>query len=289
MSYLFHVAVLFGIYGMLALSANLLVGFGGLLTMAQAAFYGIGAYSYALLSVKLGLPLMITLPSAIAICALSGWLFGRLVLRFRNEAFVLATMGFQMIVYAVVYNWTGLTAGAYGISGIPRPSFFGVAVESDFAFLLFTAVLFALVVGFMHLVSKSPFALALKALRDDEVAAQALGFSPKSQYTRAMVYSAATAAVPGVCYASYVTYVDPTSFTLSESIFIVCILLVGGSGNLKGPMTGAAFMIVLPEVLRFVGLPVAVAANMREIIYGILLIVLIYKSPRGLAGAYAIK
>ncbi len=289
MNYLFHIGVMLGIYGMLALSANLLIGFGGLLTMAQAAFYGLGAYAYALLSLKLGLPFFVTLPAAILLCALVGWLFGHAALRFRNEAFVLATIGFQMIVYVTLYNWTDLTRGPYGISGIPRPSFFGLGIESVPAYFLFTLVLFAAVLGFMHLVCTSPFALSLKALRDDEAAAQTLGICPKGQYIRAMVFSAAVAAVPGVCFASYITYIDPTSFTLAESIFIACILLVGGSGNIKGPMAGVAFMIILPEVLRFVGLPDAVAANLREIIYGVMLVVIVYTKPKGLAGAYAIK
>lgn len=289
MNYLFHIGVMLGIYGMLALSANLLIGFGGLLTMAQAAFYGLGAYAYALLSLKLGLPFFVTLPAAILLCALVGWLFGHAALRFRNEAFVLATIGFQMIVYVTLYNWTDLTRGPYGISGIPRPLFFGLGIESVPAYFLFTLVLFAAVLGFMHLVCTSPFALSLKALRDDEAAAQTLGICPKGQYIRAMVFSAAVAAVPGVCFASYITYIDPTSFTLSESIFIACILLVGGSGNIKGPMAGVAFMIILPEVLRFVGLPDAVAANLREIIYGVMLVVIVYTKPKGLAGAYAIK
>lgn len=289
MNYLLHIGVMLGIYGMLALAANLLIGFGGLLTMAQAAFYGLGAYTYALLSLKLGLPFYVTLPAAIALCAIVGWLFGHAALRFRNEAFVLATIGFQMIVYVTLYNWTSLTNGPYGISGIPRPSFFGFGIESVPAYFVFTLILFGLVFVFMQLICRSPFALSLKALRDDEAAAQTLGIYPKGQYIRAMVFSAAAAAVPGVCFASYITYIDPTSFTLTESIFIACILLVGGSGNLKGPMAGVAFMIILPELLRFVGLPDAVAANLREIIYGLLLIFLIYMKPKGLAGSYAIK
>jgi len=289
MNYLLHILVMIGIYGMLALSANLLIGFGGLLMMAQAAFYGLGAYAYALLALKLGLPFYVTLPAAVALAALVGWLFGLVSLRFRNEAFVLASIGFQMIVYVVLYNWTDLTRGPYGISGIPRPSLFGISIESVPAFFVFTLVLFALVLGFIHLVAKSPFALALKALRDNEAAAQTLGICPRQQYIRAMVFSAAVAAVPGVCFASYITYIDPTSFTLTESIFIACILLVGGSGNLIGPMAGVVFMIVFPELLRFVGFPDTVAANLREILYGVLLVVLMYMKPKGMAGAYAIK
>ncbi len=181
MNYLLHVGVMLCIYGMLALSANLLIGFGGLLTMAQAAFYGLGAYAYALLSLRLGLPFFATLPAAVLLCALAGWLFGLAALRFRNEAFVLATIGFQMIVYVTLYNWTGLTRGPYGISGIPRPSFFGFSVESVPVWFAFSLVLFAAVLGFMKLVCSSPFALALKALRDDEAAAQTLGICAKGQ------------------------------------------------------------------------------------------------------------
>ena len=289
MNYLLHIAIMMGIYGMLALSANLLIGFGGLLTMTQAAFYGLGAYAYALLSMKLGLPFGVTLPAALLFCAIVGWLFGQAALKFRNEAFVLATIGFQMIVYVVLYNWTDLTRGPYGISGIPRPSFFGLEIESVAAFFVFTLILFLIVFGVMYLVGKSPFALSLKALRDDETAAQTLGICPRNQYIRALVISAAISAIPGVCFAGYITYIDPTSFTLTESIFIACILLVGGSGNVIGPMSGVAFMILLPEILRFVGLPDAIAANLREIIYGVLLIVLVYIKPKGLAGAYAIR
>lgn len=289
MNYLLHIAIMMGIYGMLALSANILIGFGGLLTMAQAAFYGLGAYAYALLSMKLGLSFFVTLPAAVLFCALVGWLFGQAALKFRNEAFVLATIGFQMIVYVVLYNWTDLTRGPYGISGIPRPLFFGLEIESVAAFFVFTLILFLIVFGVMYLVGKSPFALSLKALRDDETAAQTLGICPRNQYIRALVISAAISAIPGVCFAGYITYIDPTSFTLTESIFIACILLVGGSGNVIGPMSGVAFMILLPEILRFVGLPDAIAANLREIIYGVLLIVLVYIKPKGLAGAYAIR
>ena len=289
MNYLLHICVMLAIYGMLASSANLLIGYSGLLTMAQAAFYGLGAYVYALLSLHFGWPLWATLPCAVAAGALIGWLFGLAALRFRNETFVLATIGFQMIVYVILYNWTDLTRGPYGISGIPRPAVFGCAVETVPQFFLFGAVMFLIVLGVSALIARSTFALSLKALRDNEAAAQTLGISPRRQYIRAMIVSSALAAVPGVCFAGYVTYIDPTSFTLQESIFIASILLVGGSGNLRGPLCGAAFMLVLPEVMRFVGMPDAIAANMREIIYGLLLILLMYYRPQGLAGEYAVK
>jgi branched-chain amino acid transport system permease protein len=242
-----------------------------------------------LLGIHFGLPLTVTLPCAVVFCGVVGWLFGLAVLRFRNETFVLATLGFQMIAFVILYNWIDVTRGPYGIPGIPRPSLFGFTVESVPQFFVFTMALFLLVAGFMALVYRSSFALSLKALRDDEQAAQTLGISPQRQYVQALIVSSAVAAIPGCCFAGYVTYIDPTSFTLQESIFIAAILLVGGSGNLKGPMCGVLLMILLPEALRFVGMPDAVAANMREIIYGTLLIVLMYLKPKGLAGDYAIK
>ena len=289
MNYILHIGVMLAIYGMLACSANLLIGFSGLLTMAQAAFYGLGAYVYALLSLHFGWPFWATLPCAVASGALAGWLFGLAALRFRNETFVLATIGFQMIAYVILYNWTGLTRGPYGISGIPRPCLFGITIETTWQFFFFCVTIFLFVLGLVALISRSTFALSLKALRDNEAAAQTLGISPRGQYVRAMVVSSALAAIPGVCFAGYVTYIDPTSFTLTESIFIASILLVGGSGNIRGPLYGVLFMLILPEVLRFVGMPNAIAANMREIIYGILLIVLMYMRPSGFAGEYAIK
>ena len=289
MNYLLHICVMLAIYGMLASSANLLIGYSGLLTMAHAAFYGLGAYVYALLSLHFGWPLWATLPCAVVFGALVGWLFGLAALRFRNETFVLATIGFQMIVYVILYNWTDLTRGPYGISGIPRPRVFGYTIETVPQFFLFGATMFLILLGISTLIFRSSFALSLKALRDNEAAAQTLGISPRRQYIRAMIVSSALAAVPGVCFASYVTYIDPTSFTLQESIFIASILLVGGSGNLRGPLCGALFMLVLPEVMRFVGMPDAIAANMREIIYGLLLILLMYFRPQGLAGEYAVK
>ena len=289
MNYFLHIGVMLAIYGMLACSANLLIGFSGLLTMTHAAFYGLGAYVYALLSLHFGWPFWITLPCAIAAGALVGWLFGMAALRFRNETFVLATIGFQMIAYVILYNWTGLTRGPYGISGIPRPSLFGFTVETTWQFFIFCMLLFLIVLAIVILVSRSTFALSLKALRDNEAAAQTLGISPRRQYIRAMVIGSAFAAIPGVCFAGYVTYIDPTSFTLTESIFIASILLVGGSGNIRGPLCGVLFMLILPEVLRFVGMPDSIAANVREIIYGVLLVVLMYMRPRGLAGEYAVK
>ena len=139
------------------------------------------------------------------------------------------------------------------------------------------------------LFGRTRFALALKALRDDEPAAATLGIAPRRVFTVAMVLSAAMAALPGALFAAYVSYVDPTGFSIGESVLVLAMLVVGGSGNLRGPVVGAAILVLLPEALRFAGLPAEVAGPVREMTYGILLVVLMYLKPRGLAGEYAIR
>jgi len=129
----------------------------------------------------------------------------------------------------------------------------------------------------------------LKALRDNEAAAESLGIHGRSMFLQAFVISAAVAAVPGALYASYVTYIDPTSFTLKESIFLTAILLLGGAGNRLGPLVGTLIMVLLPEALRFLGLPDVIAHNMREVIYGLLLVFLMYFRPKGIAGEFGVS
>jgi len=289
MTYLFHLLIMIGIYTMLAYSLNLIIGFGGLLALSHGAFYGIGAYAFTLISMKTGMAFLPALLSALILTGMIAFLISIPALRFRGDLYVLVTLGFQMIIFTVLYNWTSLTNGSWGISGIPRPLIWGLRIDSPEKFLVLVAALNVLVVGFLFILYHSPYGLSLKGLRDDEPAAQSLGIRPFAQYSIAMTIGGAIAAVSGACFASYVTYIDPTSFTLQESIFQACILLIGGSGNRIGPFLGVIFMVLLPELLRFVGLPDAVAANTRQIIYGLMLISLMYWRPQGLAGEFRVR
>ncbi len=289
MTYLLHLGVMLGLYAMLALSANMSIGYGGLLTLATAAFYGMGAYLYAWLTATAGWPFLAALPSTLAGVAISGFLFAQVALRFRSEAFTVATMAVQTIAFGVFCNWTDVTGGAYGFPDIPRPSIFGLAFDSQGAFCALTLAFAAAVALLAWLFGRTRFALALKALRDDEPAAATLGIAPRRVFTVAMVLSAAMAALPGALFAAYVSYVDPTGFSIGESVLVLAMLVVGGSGNLRGPVVGAAILVLLPEALRFAGLPAEVAGPVREMTYGILLVVLMYLKPRGLAGEYAIR
>jgi branched-chain amino acid transport system permease protein len=274
------------IYGILALSLNLLIGYAGLFSISHAAFYGIGAYASTLLMIKAGFNFFPALIGGIFVSSLFAFLIAYPSLRLRGDYFILATLGFQLIVYSILYNWIGLTRGPYGIPGIPRASLFGFEFDSIPLFLLLSSVIFLLVLFFVKKLYFSPFGRALKAIREDEIAASAMGKNLPLLKIWAFTVAGGVAAISGSLYATYVTYIDPTSFTLDESIFLIAVVLVGGSGNMKGPLVGALFMILLPEALRFLGLPDTIAPNVRQMIYGILLIILMRYRPQGIAGEY---
>ena len=286
MNYLLHIFIMLCIYGILALSLNLLIGYSGLLSLAHAAFYGIGAYASTLLIMKLGINFFPALILGILISGSLALLIAYPSLRLKGDYFVLASLGFQLIIFSILYNWIGLTRGPYGIPGIPRPGIFGFEFNSLISYFVLSAVVFSLVFLLIRHLCQSPFGRALKSLREDEVAAGVMGKDIPSLKIWAFIIAGGLAAISGALYAGYVTYIDPTSFTLDESIFIIAIVLVGGSGNLKGPLAGVLFMIILPEILRFVGLPDTIAPNVRQMIYGLLLILLMRYRPQGLAGEY---
>jgi branched-chain amino acid transport system permease protein len=277
------------IYLILAYGFNLVVGFGGLLSLCQAVFYGIGAYASTLLMMKTGMSFIPAILISMVITGLFALLVGIPALRFRGDSFVIVTLGFQMIVFTILYNWVDFTRGPYGIPGIPRPVIAGHEITTLPEYLLLVSVCLLALIAVLFVIYKSPFGMAVKALRDDEMAAEGLGKSPVHIFLYAFVISGMTASVAGGLYATYVTYIDPTSFTLDESIFILSVLLVGGTGNRLGPFVGVVFMILLPEALRFLGLPDTVAPNVRQMIYGLTLILLMFLRPQGIAGEYKIK
>lgn len=289
MSYLLHILIMIGIYIPLALSLNLIVGYGGLLSMCHAAFYGIGAYTTTLLMVNLHVPFYVSLIAGIVLSSVLSLLIAYPSLRLKGDYFVLASLGFQIIVFSVLYNWVSLTRGPYGIPGIPRPTFFGLSLGSIWAFLLFTMIFVAISLLIFYKLYRSQYGLILKCIRDDEMAAIAMGKDTTFYKIWAFVIGSAFAAISGALYAVYVSFIDPTSFTLDESIFILTLVMVGGAGNLRGPLSGVVFLIILPEALRFLGLPDTIAPNVRQMIYGALIIFLMRKRPQGIWGEYKWK
>jgi len=290
MNYLFHILIMINIYIILTVSTNLMVGVTNLLSMGQAAFYGLGAYFTVLALMVFHLPLIPTLLFAMLATALVSLLLAWPSLRLRGDYFVLASLGFQLITFTILYNWVSVTRGPFGIPGIPAPELLGLwPIRGILPYLVFSLILAGIVILVFRNLLNSPFGRVLKSIREDEIAVHSLGRDVTAYKIWVFVISSAFIALAGTLFATYITYIDPTSFNLDEAIFILAAVLIGGTGNTRGPIAGAVFVVLLPELLRFVGLPDAVAANLRQIIYGLSLILLMRWRPQGIAGNYQVS
>jgi len=289
MEYILHILIMIGIYSILSVSLNLIAGYTGLLSIAHAAFYGVGAYVAGLMAINLHSPFLVNMFCAIIISGLLGALVGIPSLRIRDDYFVIATLAFQFITSSVLNNWISLTRGPLGLPGIPQPTIFGLNISSHLNYLMLVSILCVLTLWLTYRIIRSPFGRVLKAIREDEVFAQTAGKNIAEYKVLVFMIGAGMAAVAGVMYAYYISFIDPTSFTVMESIFIISIVIIGGAGSMWGPVVGAIVLVLLPELLRFLGLPSSVAANVRQIIYGGLLVAFMIWRPQGLLGKYAFR
>ncbi|MCC6290568.1 branched-chain amino acid ABC transporter permease [Candidatus Nomurabacteria bacterium] len=286
MPYLIHLAILIGIYGILGLSLNLVVGYTGLLSVTQAAFYGLGAYATAVLLTTTGLNFFVATFLGVLLTSILALLIGFVLSRFRGDYYALGSFGFNIIIYSIFLNWQSVTRGPLGIPGISRPTIFGLNFSDNLPFLILTVIIAILVYLLCRFIVNSSFGRVLKAIREDEQALQVFGYRTAHYKLTIFVISAGLAAVAGSLFASYITFVDPSSFVLFESIFILAIIILGGLANLRGSLLGAFCLILLPELLRFVGFPSDVAAQMRQVVYGLILVILMLYRPQGLMGEY---
>ncbi len=298
MSYAFHLVIYLSIYAIVAMSLNIIVGYCGLLTMAHAAYFGIGCYTYSLATMKLGcdfftatlLAFLVSFIFSLAI-ALPAW-------RLRGDSFVLVSLAVQQMLLSLFLNWTtagaepgtwtNLTNGPFGLSSIAKPVIFGHELSDIQSIAILAAAVGLIVMLLIKLLLSSPWARLLKGMRDDELALRGLGKNVRLAKLQAIAISCGVAGVAGAIYASYVNYIDPTVASLDESMLVLCMVLVGGVGNFRGPLVGALVLIAIPEILRFLTVPDAIAANLRLIIYACLLLVITHWRPQGLAGAYRI-
>ena len=286
MEYLIHLGILVSIYAILGLSLNLIVGFTGLLSITQAAFYGMGAYTTAILLTSAGFNFFVSLLVGMVITGICSLAIGFVLSKFKDDYYALGSFGFNVIIYSIFLNWQDLTRGPLGIPGISRPELFGFTFSSNLSFLLMSIVFLALVYGVCHLIAHSSFGRVLKAIREDDEAIAVFGYHTLWYKLAIFVIGAMLASIAGSLFASYITFVDPSSFSLNESIFILAIIILGGLASNKGAVWGAVFLILLPEILRFVGFPDEIAAQMRQVTYGVILILLMLYRPQGLVGEY---
>ncbi len=286
MEYLIHIAIFICIYGILGLSLNLVIGETGLVSVAHAAFYGLGAYAAALLLTEAGFNFFAALPVAMVLAGLLALATGVVFSRFRGEFYMLGTVGFNIIIWSVFLNWQGLTHGPLGVPGIDRPELFGFRFSENITFLLLSLVLLAATYGVAQFITRSSFGRVLKAIREDEQAISIFGYATLHYKLLIFVISAMLAGLAGALFASYITFIDPSSFTLNESIFLLAIVILGGLGSHSGALLGALILVVMPEAFRFIGFPADVAAQLRLATYGVLLIGLMLYRPQGLLGTF---
>lgn len=299
MNYVLHLLIFFNIYAILALSLNLVVGYCGLLTLAHAAYFAVGGYTYALVTMKLGCGFVPAAGLAMLVGGLLSLPVSLPAWRFRGDFFVLVTLAVQTFLFSLIYNWTStgyspgtwnnLTNGPFGLAGIQHPAIIGIQLDTISSICALSAVLLGLSALVIWLLKSSPWGRLLQSMRDDELAARGLGKDVRTTKVYVLAIACAFAALAGAIYASYVTYIDPSSASLDQSILMLCMLLVGGTGNFRGPLVGVAVMLAIPEALRIMHVPGPLAANARLLAYGMIMVFMVHFRPQGLAGEYRLK
>ena len=286
MEYLINLGILFCIYGVLALSLNMVVGMTGLLSLAPAAFYGIGAYATAIVMTGFGINFFVSLLIGAVLNIGVAYIVGRILSRFNAGYYAIVSAGLGIIVYSLLLNWKDLTNGPLGIFGIPKPSIFGFAIDSNAAFLGLAFVILSLIFALYRWIDRSSYGRGLKAIREDEELATVMGYPVERFKNIIFLLSAVVAGIAGGLFASYIAFIDPSTFQIHESIFLFTIIIIGGLASSIGSIAGALILLSLPEILRFVGLPYETAAQLQQIIYGLALILIMVYRPRGLFGKY---
>lgn len=285
LGYVLNLLVLVSISAILAGSLNFIIGYAGIYSMAHAAFFGVSAYTAALVALNVSTSLLVAIPIAMAICALLSLAISLPALRVRGEYFVVASLGLQMIAYTVFAEWKGVTGGLGGITGVPIATLFGYPLRSLGAFLAVSLVCLALVTLAIWALVRTSFGRSLQAIRDDEVAAASFGKNVALIKTLAVTISSALCAVAGVLYAFHVSFVSPESFTVDASVLVMAMIIIGGTGTVIGPILGALIIHLLPAGLTYITfLPSRELASLQQIIYGGAMVLLMIYWPSGLIG-----
>lgn len=276
--YVIRVFCLIGTYCILALSLNLIAGYMGQTSMGHAALYMMGAYFSGLLGSKLGWPFWITLLFGIIGGAIGGLILGFATMKLSASYLAVITLAFGEVVEMVVLNWNSVTNGPLGVRNIPRPNFFGIELtptNGGFYWLMLVLVTVAVLVSMC--VVNSKFGRAVRAIKEDELAAKLMGVHTAAYKVKTIVLSGAMAGMAGAFYASMNRYIDAATFSFDVSMTILCIVIFGGLGSIPGMIIGSTLLIAFPEVLRSL-------ADYRFVVYGLLLILMMRFRPQGLLG-----
>jgi branched-chain amino acid transport system permease protein len=275
--YYLHVLIMAGIFAVLALSLNLLLGYTGQLSLGHAAFFGIGAYASALLTLKLERSVWEGMLLGMILAGVAGWGIGRLALKLRGAYFVLVTISFAGVISLVSINWMELTNGPLGLPGVPAPELGPWSLRTKPAYYYVVLAAVALSYFVCHRLVGSRIGRAFLALRENEALAESVGIDVTRYLVLAAVVSAGMAGLGGSLYAHYTRFVSPEVFLFTYTVTMVIMVVAGGKGTLAGPVVGALLFTALPEALRE-----ATSWQWQMLAYGVILALLVFFLPRGI-------
>ena len=275
--YILRILIMVGIYVILVSSLNIVNGFTGLYCIGFAGFYGIGAYTSAILSIKLGMPFWVAMPLAGLCAGFLGSMLGLITARLGKIFLAVATIGFGEIVRILILNWTFLTRGPLGIPNIPLPKIFGISFSNYIYFYYLIMAAAVLVVFIIRRIYYSKIGRAFVAIREDEVAAAAMGMNVYGYKILSFTIACFFAGIAGSMYAHFSRYISADQFAIAESFNIMTMLVVGGQGSIIGPIAGSFLLVLVPELFRFL-------EQFRMLLYGIILVLVVILKPEGIAG-----
>ena len=285
LAYVNNLAVLIAINAILAVTLNFVLGYAGIFSMAHAVFFGVGAYTATLVAMKLGGGFLLSTAAAMGVAGLISLALALPALRVRGEYFVAASLGLQMLAVTIFSEWKVVTGGIGGITNIPPARFPGFTIDSPAQYLVLALVCLALVMLIVALLVRSSFGRSLKAIRDDEIAASAFGKNVAVIKTMAVMLSSALAAVAGSLYAFYLSFVNVESFTLDTSVYLMAMVIIGGTATLVGPVVGTVLILLLPAALSYLpGLPATEIGSIQQMAYGLAMVLLMIFRPGGIWG-----
>lgn len=285
-AYIINLITLMSINAILAVTLNFIMGYAGIYSMAHAIFFGVGAYTAAFVALNFSASFFIAFPIAIIIAAILSLVLALPALRVRGEYFVAASLGLQVLGVTIFSEWKSFTGGLGGIIGIPPVEIFSYEVINPVEFMLLSLVCLLLIVGYIAVLSKTSFGRNLKAIRDSESAAYALGKNVAVIKTLSVVISSSLAAVAGALYAVYLGFINVESFTLDTSVLLMAMVIIGGAGTMLGPIIGTVILMLLPSLFSYMWfLPQTEIGSIQQISYGAAMVLLMIFRPGGLVGS----
>jgi len=277
-NYIIHIVINCFIYITLSLSLNIIIGWSGQFSLGHVAFYGMGAYFTALMMLKGGINFWLaTLISALAVGVIS-WILCRPTLKLRGDYLAVVTLGMGEVFRLICNNWTAVTRGSRGLPNIPKPELFGFVFQSKASFYYLGLAIFLLTLVFVSRLNTSGFGMALRTIKEDDVAAASIGIHPVRFKLVSFVIGCMIASVAGSFYAVYLGFISPSSFEFSESMSMMAMVVLGGMGSIPGVIIGSTVLTALPEMLRSL-------SDYRLVIYGALMVLMMIFRPGGIWGS----